>query len=330
VKYDIIMLGHISKDIIIDENGRESRLYGGALLYSSISAARSGARVLAITKAAREDFGAFDVLKQQEGMELVALESPASTSIKNVFLSSDHERRETALLSRAEPFSAADIPEEAEAEIIDLAGLFVGELPDSLIEELFRREHGKFASGERKSGKRARIAVDAQGLLREAQPNGQMIFRDWKNKHRYMPYVSFFKADAAEAEILTGLEDREKAARVIASWGRKSEGGGESQAVGCSKAGGDSQAWREPEVMITHNTEVIVLVGGQIYRAPFTPSNLSGRTGRGDTTFAAYLAWRLLHGPEESVRFAAALCSIKMETPGPFSGTIEDVFKRMR
>jgi sugar/nucleoside kinase (ribokinase family) len=143
-----------------------------------------------------------------------------------------------------------------------------------------------------------------------------MIFRDWKNKLRYMPYVSYFKADAAEAEILTGLADREKAARMIASWG--------------GTAGGSSRTGHEPEVMITHNTEVIVLAGGTIYRAPFTPSNISGRTGRGDTTFAAYLAWRLSHGPEESVRFAAALCSIKMETPGPFSGRLEDVFARMK
>ena len=300
MKYDIIMLGHISKDIIVDEKGQESRLYGGALLYSSISAARSGARVLAITKAAKDDFGALDALKQQEGIELVVYESPASTSIRNVFLSSDHERRQTTLLSRAEPFSAGDIPEDAEAEIIDLAGLFVGELPDSLIEELAR----------------SKIAVDAQGLLREAQPDGSMIFRDWKNKLRYMPYVSYFKADAAEAEILTGLADREKAARMIASWG--------------GTAGGSSRTGHEPEVMITHNTEVIVLAGGTIYRAPFTPSNISGRTGRGDTTFAAYLAWRLSHGPEESVRFAAALCSIKMETPGPFSGRLEDVFARMK
>ncbi len=70
--------------------------------------------------------------------------------------------------------------------------------------------------------------------------------------------------------------------------------------------------------MITHNTEAIVLVNGTMYRAPFTPSNLSGRTGRGDTTFAAYLAWRLMHNPQESLRFAAALCSIKMKDPDHF------------
>lgn len=293
--FDIIMMGHISKDIIIDELGNEARLFGGALLYSSIAAARAGAHVLAITKAAREDFVALDAAKREKGIELVALESPQSTSIRNIFLSSDHERRETVLISRAEPFSATDIPAGTSAKIIDLAGLFVGELPDSLIGELAAR---------------ASIAVDAQGLLREAQSDGRMLFRDWKNKLRYMPSVSYFKADAAEAEILTGTNDREKAARMIASWGRRADG-------------------REPEVMVTHNTEVIVLVNGKIYRAPFTPSNLSGRTGRGDTTFASYLTWRLAHDPQDSVRFAAALCSIKMEKPGPFSGTLDDVFARM-
>jgi sugar/nucleoside kinase (ribokinase family) len=295
MEYDIIMLGHISKDIIIDEKGQETRLYGGALLYSSISAARSGARVLAITKAAAEDFRALDAAKTEKNIDLISIESPSSTSILNKFLSADHERRETTLLSSAEPFSAADIPAGAKAKIIDLAGLFVGELPDSLIADLAGR---------------AEIAADAQGLLREAQLDRRMLFRDWRNKARYMPQVRYFKADAAEAEILTGHTDREKAARTIAAWGHNASG-------------------REPEVMVTHNTEVIALVDGVVYRAPFTPSNLSGRTGRGDTTFAAYLAWRLAHDPEESVRFAAALCSIKMEKPGPFSGTLGEVFARM-
>jgi sugar/nucleoside kinase (ribokinase family) len=38
---------------------------------------------------------------------------------------------------------------------------------------------------------------------------------------------------------------------------------------------------------------------------------------------------RLTHGPAESLKFAAALVSIKMETPGPFAGTLEDVLARM-
>jgi len=49
-----------------------------------------------------------------------------------------------------------------------------------------------------------------------------------------------------------------------------------------------------------------------------------------DTYFGAYLARWLTHALRESLKFAAALVSIKMETPGPFSGTLGDVLKRMK
>jgi sugar/nucleoside kinase (ribokinase family) len=288
MKYDIAMLGHVSRDIIIDHLGREERLLGGAVVQSRAAAARAGAKVLVVTKAATEDIASLGFMRE-DGSELVALPSPASTSILNRFHSADRERRDTSLVSRAEAFSAKDLPAGVEASIVDLAGLFVGELPETLIEELCGR---------------GMIASDAQGLLRRAEPDGRMLFADWAAKKRYLPMVGYFKTDAAEAEILTGLADRETAARVMASWGAR-------------------------EVMVTHNSEVIVLAEGRVYRAPFTSANLSGRTGRGDTTFASYLAWRLGHSPEESVRFAAALCSIKMESPGPFHGSLAEVFERM-
>jgi sugar/nucleoside kinase (ribokinase family) len=66
------------------------------------------------------------------------------------------------------------------------------------------------------------------------------------------------------------------------------------------------------------------------YYEKFSNNSIVGRTGRGDTTFSAYLSWRLNHDPRESLKFAAALVSIKMETPGPFKGTLEDVAKRLR
>jgi sugar/nucleoside kinase (ribokinase family) len=44
----------------------------------------------------------------------------------------------------------------------------------------------------------------------------------------------------------------------------------------------------------------------------------------------AYLARRMDHGVQESLAFAVALASIKMETPGPFRGSLEEVLARMR
>ena len=79
------------------------------------------------------------------------------------------------------------------------------------------------------------------------------------------------------------------------------------------------------EAEILNNTEVILYDGENMYASPLKPRNLTGRTGRGDTTFAGYLAKRLHCGIEEALKYAAALVSLKMETPGPFMGTEEDV-----
>lgn len=289
MRYDLVVLGHVSRDIMIEHTGEESRLLGGAVFHAAITAARTGAKVLAITRAAASDVVAAGRIREA-GAELLVLPCGSSTSIRNVFLAPDHERRNTTLLSRADPILPGDVPSDIGGRTFLLAGLFVGELPDSMIAAL---------------APKAMVAVDAQGLLRHARPDGTMEFRDWEAKKRYLPYVHFFKTDAAEAGILTGTDDRERAARIIADWGAR-------------------------EVMVTHNTEALVYAEGAIHRAPFTPSNLSGRTGRGDTTFSAYLCRRCDHDPGDSIRFAAALCSIKMEKPGPFDGTIEQVLARMR
>jgi hypothetical protein len=48
-----------------------------------------------------------------------------------------------------------------------------------------------------------------------------------------------------------------------------------------------------------------------------------------DPPAGVYLAGRIDHSVEDSLGFAVALASIKMETPGPFRGTLEDVLARM-
>jgi len=148
------------------------------------------------------------------------------------------------------------------------------------------------------------VGLDMQAMLRSSG-DVSSAFKDWEEKKDYLPMVTYLKADSLESEVAAGTSDREKAAGMFYQWGAK-------------------------EVMITHASEVIVYNGEKIYRAPFNPKNLSGRTGRGDTCFGSYLSWRLHHGIEESVRYTAALTSIKMEKPGPFLGTMEDVLARMK
>ena len=285
MKYDIIMLGHVCKDTLLDLGIRSESL-GGAVYYSSIAAARSDAQVLVVTKASEKDDTLLDVMRDR-GVDVLRLDDRETTCITLEYDSPDRERRKITLDSQAGPFDVDAFPSVA-GKIYHLAGLFKGEIPDDFISFL---------------GRKGEVALDVQGVLRCSE-EGTLVFRQWEQARDFLPSVSYLKTDAAEAEILTGEKDREKAALLLSQWGAR-------------------------EVMVTHNEEVLVCTGGELYRAPFNPENLSGRTGRGDTTFAAYLSKRITADPYESVFYAAALCSIKMESPGPFTGRADDVYQRM-
>ncbi|HRZ65644.1 MAG TPA: carbohydrate kinase, partial [Spirochaetia bacterium] len=84
------------------------------------------------------------------------------------------------------------------------------------------------------------------------------------------------------------------------------------------------------EILITRQDEVLAYDGRDFFRAPFDPVRLDGRAGRGDTCFLSYIARRARSGVAEATRYAAALTSMKMEKPGPFSGTVAQVEERMR
>jgi sugar/nucleoside kinase (ribokinase family) len=285
-RYDLLIVGHVTHDQLIDR-GRESWFTGGGAFFASFAARRSGASVLAVTRLAAGDLGLLEPLRA-EGVEVVAHPGAATTSIRNVFETADLDRRTVTLLAQGEPFGLKDLP-PVEASVCLLTGLFRGEIPDELIQPLSRR---------------GRVALDLQGVLRTSR-EGAFSWQDWPAKSRLLPLISFLKADALEAEVIAGTTERGEAARRLAAWGAR-------------------------EVMITHSSEVLVFDGTVLAAAPFNPANLSGRTGRGDTCFGAYLARRLTHGVADSLRYAAALTSLKMEKPGPFSGTKEEALKRMK
>lgn len=174
---------------------------------------------------------------------------------------------------------------DIEASVFHFAGLMYGDFDAELFKAI--KEKGK-------------VAVDMQCMLRHVESDYTMRLRDWTEKQKYMSYIDFLKTDAAEAEILTGLSDRHAAAKQLYQWGAK-------------------------EVMITHNTEVLIYDGKTIYTSPIMSRNISGRTGRGDTCFAGYITERLHEDIPTSLKYASALVSLKMETPGPFRGIREDV-----
>ena len=283
--YESIIIGHITEDINIDHEDNSVRICGGAVLYSSASASALGHKVAAVTKLRKQDA---DRLAQfrlpQEDIYVSYCDN--STTIRNKYYTADKERRDCVCLSRGTPFTMDDLPADISGDIYHFAGLIFGDYADGMIEAC---------------AKKGAVAVDVQGCLRHADPaTGNMYFEDWADKKKLLPFITYLKTDAAEAEILTGTADRAEAAKILHSWGAK-------------------------ELLITHTTEVLCYNGKAVYTCPIKARNLSGRTGRGDTTFAAYLTERLHSDPQSALRYATATVSLKMETPGAFGGTRADV-----
>lgn len=211
--------------------------------------------------------------------------SKESTSIRNKYHTADKERRTCTCIGQGDSFTLDDIP-DVDVDVYHFAGLIYGDFYGDLMIEL---------------SKRGKVAVDVQALLRHAdRATGEMYFEDWADKKRILPYIDYLKTDTAEAEILTGQTDRVVAAQMLHDWGAK-------------------------EVVITNSAEVLAYDGKEMYTCPIKARNLSGRSGRGDTTFAAYITQRQDHSMADSLLWATATVSTKMEAPGPYKGTKSDI-----
>ncbi|MBQ7656530.1 MAG: ribokinase [Clostridia bacterium] len=281
--YDLMILGPATRDVNIDYTGEESRIVGGAVTFCTPAAAATGAKVFAAIKAAPEDEDVLNAFRLPEEDRAI-LPSRRTTEMRNRYFTADRERREASCPAQSDPVLPGEIP-PVHRKLTHLAGLLYGDFPNELLEAL--KNQGK-------------LTADIQGFLRWNE-NGRLVFHDWTEKRKYLPYFDILKTDAAEAEILTGLSDRAAAARQLIAWG-------------------------VPEVLISYNTEMLAYDGKHMRVYPVKSRNLSGRTGRGDTVFGSYIAMRVLGADmEEALRYATACVSLKMETPGPFAGTRRDV-----
>ena len=288
MKFDTMIIGQVCLDTNTDYDGRTEHRFGGAVLYSGHAANSIGHKVAVVPKGNRNVTDAEEALGGY-GITIYAVPSKESTLMENVYFTPDRERRRSRCLAVIDPYKPEDIP-DVETDVYHLAGLCYGDIGPDIIMECARR-------GD--------VAMDIQCMLRHVEPDQTLKLHDWPEKKEYLKYIRYLKTDAAEAEVLTGLTDREEAAKLMYSWGAK-------------------------EIVITHNTEVIAYDGNRIYRAPLKPRNLTGRTGRGDTTFAGYITERKMASIHDALTFSAALVSLKMETPGPFMGTRDDVLKYIK
>lgn len=290
---DLMLLGHVAKDQVVMAGEAPRQMVGGAVYFGAFAARASGCSCQVVTKLHPDDAHLLEPLTQ-EGIRVDWRPCSSTTGIINTYNPEDQERRTCELLSASQPFTLEDLPRGL-PKILHVGPLLAGQIPEELIPTL---------------AERAPLGLDLQGFIRVSEGR-RLTLKPWPGAERVLGHVSFLKADAAEAEVVTGEVDLERAARALAAL--------------CSP---------QREVVLTHSSRVVVAASAEggldIHSAPLTPSSLRGRTGRGDTCMAAYLAARVQgHDPSWATRYAAALTSLKLEREGPFRGTRKEVLARM-
>jgi sugar/nucleoside kinase (ribokinase family) len=286
--YQIAFLGNYTQDTVVSAAG--SRVVdGGAFNYGAHVAAAMGLRAAALTRLAREDWRVVEALAAL-GVDVFAEMTPASTCLRLEYPTSNPDERLIYVASSAGSFTPAQVA-AVQARAFVLGPSFRGEVGLEVIQAL--------------AAKGARIAADVQGWVRVVR-DGRLAFEDWPEARLYLSLVDILKADAVEAERLTGEADIHRAARLLAELG-------------------------PDEIVLTHCDGLLVLAEGQFHEAGFYPAALVGRSGRGDTCLAAYVSKRLTASPDRATIWAAALTSLKMEAEGPFRrdvGAVEDLIRQ--
>jgi sugar/nucleoside kinase (ribokinase family) len=219
------------------------------------------------------------------GVDVYPTYTPDSTVLRLYYPTTNPDERVLTVAKTAGPFTPDQFADLSARAFLINASMR-GEVGMDVIEEL-----------DKKGGL---LVADLQGFVRVVSPDGTLQFEPWQEKAEVLAHIDILKTDAVEAEALTGEKDMKTAARKLAELGPM-------------------------EIVLTHRDGVLVLAQGEYFAAPFLPRKLVGRSGRGDTCIASYVARRLNATPAAATIWAAAVTSLKLEAEGPIKNSRADV-----
>ena len=224
---------------------------------------------------------------RQSGIAVTAFESKTNVFFENNY-GLNMDNRTQRVLSKSEPFTIEQL-RDVEAKVFHLGTLLADDFAPEVVEYL---------------ASKGDVSIDVQGYMRYVEGE-QVISTAWEDKLRLLKHTAILKVNEFEFQSLTGLSDPHTAAEQIHDWGVRE--------VIITLGGGGS----------------LIYADGRFFETPaYPPQQTIDATGCGDTYSAGYLYGRA-KGMDyaESGRFAAAMCTLKLEHTGPFNKTIDDIRK---
>ena len=284
---DICCIGHITKDKIVTPN-RTVYMAGGTSFYFAYAINQLPHDVSFSLVTAMDPTEKQPVEKmQQQGIDVTLNASRNTVFFENIYGENQNKRKQR-VLAKADPFTIDQL-KDVEAKVFHLGTLLSDDFSADVVEYLSTKGH---------------VSIDVQGYLREVRDE-KVYSVDWKDKLRVLKHTYYIKVNEIEMETITDIKDTRNAAKLLHSWG-------------------------VTEVIITLGSEgSLIYVDDTFYEIPaYAPHEVVDATGCGDTYSAGYLYKRLQGAsPTEAGKFAAAMCTIKLEHNGPFNRSIEDVEK---
>lgn len=282
---DICCIGHITKDKIVTPH-RVVYMAGGTSFYFAYAINQLPNDVTFSLVTSMDPTETEPAEKmRQAGIDVTLNASRNTVFFENIYGENQNERKQR-VLAKADPFTIEQL-EHVDAKVYHLGSLLSDDFSNEVVEYL---------------AKKGKVSIDVQGYLREVRDE-KVYPIDWKDKLKVLKNTYYLKVNEIEMETITGLKDAHEAAKLLHSWG-------------------------VTEVIITLGSEgSLIYVDDTFYEIPaYAPHEVVDATGCGDTYSAGYLYQRTLGAtPTEAGKFAAAMCTIKLEHNGPFNRSIDDI-----
>ena len=282
---DICCIGHITKDKIVTPH-RVVYMAGGTSFYFAYAINQLPNDVSFSLVTSMDPTETEPAEKmRQAGIDVTLNASRNTVFFENIYGENQNERKQR-VLAKADPFNIEQL-EHVDAKVYHLGSLLSDDFSNEVVEYL---------------AKKGKVSIDVQGYLREIRDE-KVYPIDWKDKLKVLKNTYYLKVNEIEMETITGLKDAHEAAKLLHSWG-------------------------VTEVIITLGSEgSLIYVDDTFYEIPaYAPHEVVDATGCGDTYSAGYLYQRTLGAtPTEAGKFAAAMCTIKLEHNGPFNRSIDDI-----
>ncbi len=282
---DICCIGHITKDKIVTPH-RVVYMAGGTSFYFAYAINQLPNDISFSLVTSMDPTETEPAEKmRQAGIDVTLNASRNTVFFENIYGENQNERKQR-VLAKADPFTIEQL-EHVDAKVYHLGSLLSDDFSNEVVEYL---------------AKKGKVSIDVQGYLREVRDE-KVYPIDWKDKLKVLKNTYYLKVNEIEMETITGLKDAHEAAKLLHSWG-------------------------VTEVIITLGSEgSLIYVDDTFYEIPaYAPHEVVDATGCGDTYSAGYLYQRTLGAtPTEAGKFAAAMCTIKLEHNGPFNRSIDDI-----